>query len=222
MFASKFAVDIGTMAVICLYSHAVMATDVTSSELDSLKRALEAPAVATPVAPKKRTRAIVFDNEPSPSPSLAGPQISKPESQAVPQTAEAIRPPAMAQPDCTQVINSSGLAAKPIPFSIQFMVGSADISPVSRDVLSSIGSLLQSMLNNRCILIEGHTDISGNFDRNMELSAARANSVVNFLVQNYSIPKQNIVSTGKGPTEILPGIDPSNPRNRRVVFKIIG
>lgn len=222
MFASKstgIAVAIVTMI---LYAQVAQGADTTSIELNNLKRALEAPNLTTSLPTQRRTRAIVFDNEPASSTKIAEPRSTKVDGQVNQDLSEPIKAAQVSKIDCTQLASASSQGVKPIPFSIQFVVGSSEISPSSRDVLGSIGSLLQSMLNDRCILIEGHTDISGAFDRNMDLSAERANSVVDFLVRNYSLPRQNIISSGKGPTEILPGVDPKSPRNRRVVFKIIG
>ncbi|HRK38701.1 MAG TPA: OmpA family protein [Burkholderiaceae bacterium] len=204
------------------------------NELENLKRALEAPTESQQPLPKpKRTRAIVFDNEaasevkaaPNPVPTRTEGPLNPPNASAAPTSAPSAGQIQTVSPSkpagCSQLTATDTQNARPIPFTIQFAAGSADISPASREIISSIGTLLQSMLNGRCIVIEGHTDISGNFDSNISLSAARAGSVMNYLTTNFELPKSNITAVGKGPTELLPGVEPRSQRHRRVVFKVI-
>lgn len=71
------------------------------------------------------------------------------------------------------------------------------------------------------IVIEGHTDRRGPYERNMQLSQNRAEAIKTYLVQHYDINSSQLDAQGKGPTR------PYSPEdneagwalNRRVEFK---
>ena len=170
-------------------------------KLRELERAMNAPAAeAAMPKPKARTRAIVFDNQqggmeaaPAPAPFVSGVQ------------------------DCGNLppdIRSTG-----VDFPIQFNIGSATISPASENTLRLIAKSLS--LNDRCIIVEGHTDASGNYDRNLQLSRERAEAVVNFLISRNGIERRRLVPVGKGSSDPIQNLDARDPRNRRVVFKVV-
>ena len=106
-----------------------------------------------------------------------------------------------------------------VDFPIQFNVGSAVISPASESTLNLIAKSLA--LNERCIIVEGHTDASGNYDRNLMLSRERAESVINFLTSRSGIDRKRLVPVGKGSSDPLRSLDARDPKNRRVVFKVV-
>ncbi len=169
-------------------------------KLKELERAMNAPSEPGMAKPKARTRAIVFDNQPAgmeaPAPVAAAP---------------------MAARDCFGLppdVRSTG-----VDFPIQFNVGSAVISPASESTLNLIAKSLA--LNERCIIVEGHTDASGNYDRNLMLSRERAESVINFLTSRSGIDRKRLVPVGKGSSDPLRSLDARDPKNRRVVFKVV-
>ncbi len=108
-----------------------------------------------------------------------------------------------------------------VDFSIQFKAGSAEIAPASRTTLQQIARIL-SLNPQRCILVEGHADATGNADRNMALSQERAASVAAFIAEKAGLERSRLVPIGKGVTEPIQNLDPRNPKNRRVVFKVVG
>jgi len=108
-----------------------------------------------------------------------------------------------------------------IAFPINFRVNSSDIMPESVPFIESIAGLLQKDPGVR-LLIEGHTDSSGNPTRNMSLSRERAFSVMNYLVDRYRVDPMRLVPVGKGYSEPLGGTEPTNPKNRRVQFRVLG
>lgn len=181
--------------------------DEDSDKLEALQKALKAPGsegdAADPAKKKRRTRAIVFDNADEPAPAAAGqPARASGGSGAV---------------NCAGVNpDTQGVT---VDFAIQFNVGSATIAPTSEALLDQIGKIL-SMNPSGCIVVEGHTDVSGNFEKNMALSASRADSVVKYL--GKSIDSSRLLSLGKGSTQPLKDLDPHHPKNRRVVFKVVG
>lgn len=167
---------------------------------------------------KLKTRAIVFgDAAPAPEPAAeAAPQAAQPAyAPAAPApAAQAMRPAASAQQ--TMQVGENAIA-----FPINFRVNSSEILPESVPFLESIAGLLQKDPGIR-LLIEGHTDISGSPARNTALSRERAFSVMNYLIDRYRIDPMRLVPVGKGPSEPLGGMEPTNPKNRRVQFRIIG
>lgn len=180
---------------------------------------------------KFKTRAIVFGDS-APAPAEAAPA-----SQAAMPTQSASAPPAAAPayqpaPQAVQVQTAPAPTAAPqqqtmqvgeraIAFPINFRVNSSEILPESVPFIESIAGLLQKDSSVR-LLIEGHTDMSGSATRNMALSRERAYSVMNFLIDRYRIDPMRLVPMGKGFSEPLGGMEPTNPKNRRVQFRIIG
>jgi outer membrane protein OmpA-like peptidoglycan-associated protein len=104
--------------------------------------------------------------------------------------------------------------------AITFATGSADITPSSQAALDVIARALASdRLNNFTFAVEGHADPRGEEDFNLQLSQARAESVVAYLVQKHSLPKDRLHPIGKGEAEPARPDLPSAPENRRVTFK---
>ncbi|NJL12641.1 MAG: OmpA family protein [Microscillaceae bacterium] len=74
------------------------------------------------------------------------------------------------------------------------------------------------------IEIAGHTDSQGDESINLELSQARANAVVNYLVEEGYISPKRLVARGYGSAQALAPNDTEENRqkNRRVEVKITG
>ncbi len=102
-------------------------------------------------------------------------------------------------------------------YGVLFDTGSATIKPESSPVLAEIAKLLQvrPSLN---LLVVGHTDNQGTFELNMNLSAARANSVSRYLSEQNGIDSTRLQSAGVG--YLAPVASNDTPdgraRNRRV------
>lgn len=180
-----------------------------ADKLKALQDALKGPAPAgigmegqttEPGKKKVRTRAIVFDNADS-APAAPAPAASV---AAAPANCAAISPDA---------------PGNAVDFAIQFNAGSATLAPASTTLLDQIGKVL-ALNPSGCIVVEGHTDVSGNADKNTALSRSRAESVVNYLGKN--IDPARLVPVGKGSSQPLKNTDPKDPKNRRVVFKVVG
>lgn len=179
---------------------------------------------------KVRTRAIVFGDAPpaqpaQPAPAVQPVPVAPPaasyQAPAVQQPAPAYQQAAIAPAAQTAQPATMQVSEKAIAFPINFRVNSAEVLPESIPFLESIAGLLQSDPSIR-LLIEGHTDISGNYARNMTLSRERAFAVMNFLIDRYRIDPTRLVPVGKGPSEPLTGLAPTDPKNRRVQFRILG
>jgi len=74
----------------------------------------------------------------------------------------------------------------------------------------------------RKLRVEGHTDNRGNAEHNLQLSKARAASVVQYLVKS-GIDPARLESEGYGATQpLVPNLTPAaRAKNRRVAFKIL-
>ena len=194
-------------------SFALSITD--EDKLRELERAMgstDAVSGTPEEAPKKkRTRAIVFDAEPQAESAAATPSPAA-ASGALAAKADRIQ-------DCQAL--PANVRITPVDFAIQFKSGSADVAPASQDTLIQIAKIL-SLSPDKCVLIEGHTDAVGNPDSNMKLSRERANSVFKFITDRAGMDTSRIQAVGKGQSEPLKNLDPRDPKNRRVVFKVVG
>jgi len=116
---------------------------------------------------------------------------------------------------------------------VLFPSGSADLSPEGRATLSAFARTLLEIARDIppdvswVLRVDGHTDrvpissnLSARFPSNWELSAARALSVVKFLVSR-GVPSKRLAATGFGEFQPLDdGGAASNPRNRRIEMRL--
>ena len=83
---------------------------------------------------------------------------------------------------------------------VLFKSGSADLGNQASTVLDVMGNLMNNLKND--VIIEGHSDNipikSGDYPNNWELSAARANTVVDYLTNNFSIEPRRLISAAYG------------------------
>lgn len=183
-----------------LGSQPAFAADDDAAKLEELKRAMATPGTESiPGKKKVRTRAIVFDSDSS-------------------QAGGAPEAPAAPAADCASL--SPDVKANAVDFAIQFKVGSADLSSASEGTLVEIGKIL-SLSPDRCVLVEGHTDSTGNADKNVVLSRDRAGSVVKFISERGGVERKRLIPIGKGSADPIKNLDPRDPKNRRVVFKVV-
>jgi outer membrane protein OmpA-like peptidoglycan-associated protein len=104
-----------------------------------------------------------------------------------------------------------------------FETDSATLSESSADVLHKLAATMYQMADTRLAVV-GHTDNTGPFEHNLELSQARAQAVVAALLKEpYNIAPTRLVAVGVGP--ILPVAsnksDEGRALNRRVTFVLI-
>ena len=100
---------------------------------------------------------------------------------------------------------------------IRFDTGEATLKPESDETLKEVASLLQEHPE-LDLLIEGHTDNTGDFDANKTLSEERAQAVKAALVEDYSIEAGRLKTVGLGSTQPKASNDTEEDRaeNRRV------
>ena len=119
------------------------------------------------------------------------------------------------QPGMRPKINKPSSAA----VLITFVTNSAELTAESRSALDVIARALRSgKLSSLNFVVEGHADPRGDADHNMELSKARAEAVVGYLVAEHGIDRQRLIPVGKGSSEPLNKAQLDAPENRRVTF----
>ncbi|WP_022852433.1 flagellar motor protein MotB [Thermodesulfatator atlanticus] len=103
---------------------------------------------------------------------------------------------------------------------VMFPKGSAELTPRAKQILLKVGEILE--LFDGEIIVAGHTDdtpiVRGKYRSNWELSAARAVSVVEFLLKHKFVLPRQVAAVGYGPSRPLYPNDTEKHRaaNRRV------
>ena len=115
---------------------------------------------------------------------------------------------------------------------VRYQVGDYELLPESKD---SLNFLYNVMKDNPTTVVElnSHTDSRGSAASNMTLSAARAQSCVNYLVREKGINEKRLIAKGYGSTQPLvsdavinkegtkEGKEALHATNRRTSFKIL-
>jgi outer membrane protein OmpA-like peptidoglycan-associated protein len=106
--------------------------------------------------------------------------------------------------------------------TIHFGTDNAELRPDGEQLLDEVADLLAKHPEIRKLRVEGHTDNRGNAEHNLQLSKARAASVVQYLVKS-GIDPARLESEGYGATQpLVPNLTPAaRAKNRRVAFKIL-
>lgn len=117
-------------------------------------------------------------------------------------------------------IGSTGSAeAGPASFEIFFDLSSANLRSDALPVLDRLGTVLGSDdLKDFRFVVEGHTDATGSEAHNLELSANRAKTVRDYLVEKHGIDPARLEPVGRGEGELYDPDHPASGKNRRVRF----
>lgn len=113
--------------------------------------------------------------------------------------------------------------------AVLFASGSAELDENAKSVLNDLAELIYTLPETNLIIIEGHTDNvpikTKEYANNMELSIARAISVLNYFVKEKNLPPQRFAIAGYGefkPVDLSTDIARANDteekraRNRRI------
>jgi outer membrane protein OmpA-like peptidoglycan-associated protein len=116
--------------------------------------------------------------------------------------------------DFSQAIAASG---RYITHGILFDTDSDRLKPESASVVQAIAKGLTAKADLK-LLIEGHTDGSGNATHNMDLSKRRAEAVKSVLVSQFNVDASRLTTSGLGSTKPIDTNDTPQGRaqNRRV------
>ncbi|WP_460018365.1 OmpA family protein [Magnetospira thiophila] len=107
--------------------------------------------------------------------------------------------------------------ARSVDLTVEFDLGAADLTAQGEAQLDALGAALEDpRLNALSFDIIGHTDASGDAERNLELSELRAVAVALYLVQAHGIAPDRLSPRGEGETRLKNPLDPNGAENRRV------
>ena len=103
-----------------------------------------------------------------------------------------------------------------------FDTGKTRVLPRSFGLLDDLARVIQAHQEMAGIVIEGHTDDTGNAQRNREVSQARAEAVRDYLIKK-GVQASRLQVKGYGPDRpIAPNVTPAGrAKNRRVEFRLI-
>ena len=99
--------------------------------------------------------------------------------------------------------------------AIQFEYNSDDLTETGQLQVDELAYAMMALDSESFHLI-GHTDATGTDEYNMILSQRRADSVLNYLVEEHDIDPDRIETIGVGESELVNLDDPSAAENRRV------
>ena len=107
--------------------------------------------------------------------------------------------------------------------TVYFAVNKVDLSPEARASLDELAASAPGA-KNYTIEVQGFTDSTGDFDKNLELSQRRANAVVQYLAVKHDIPLRRITTPmGYGSTKSVADQNTAEGRaqNRRVEVSVL-
>ena len=96
---------------------------------------------------------------------------------------------------------------------VQFDTGKATLKPESGPLLDEIANVLRAHPEVTSVVIEGHTDSTGGASFNQRLSQARADAVMEALVDR-GVEKERLSAKGFGPTRPIASNDTPEGRER--------
>ncbi len=111
-------------------------------------------------------------------------------------------------------------AAKGLPSAdveVLFPFDSSAITPKAAESLMTLGrALADERLAGSKWVIAGHTDAKGRPSYNLALSNRRADAVRGFLIENFKLKPDQLISRGFGESRLKDPANPQGPANRRV------
>ncbi len=84
-----------------------------------------------------------------------------------------------------------------VELEVLFPSGSAQIPPVSQVVIQDLGNFMKAHPETK-VEIQGHTDNTGNKERNRKLSQARADAVRTYLIEKMAVDAGRVTAYGYG------------------------
>ncbi len=150
-----------------------------------------------------------------------------PDSSATPVAPSAMATPAAMNTPAPQPAAppAGDISAPSANLAVDFMTGSAALTPSAMATLDQLGKALTSpQLAAYNFRIAGHTDTVGDPSTNQSLSEQRAQAVKSYLETKYSIADSRLQAVGLGETDLLVPTPPQTPSqaNRRVQIINLG
>ncbi len=102
-------------------------------------------------------------------------------------------------------------------YDIFFDTGQSEVKPESADALKAIAEYLNANETQKVVIV-GHTDNVGDFDMNITLSQERANAVMEKLISEYGVNREQLKPFGVGPVAPIASnsTEEGKAQNRRV------
>lgn len=163
------------------------------------------------------TRGAMYRQESGESQSVLPP----PPPQAAPASGGAATgataPPEPVAPIPTPSADAGRQVAFEVP--ILFDLNSYALRPGYAPLLQDMsGVLLRPRNSDLNFYVVGHTDSTGGYRHNLELSQQRAARIV-WALRSLGVPAGRLVAIGMGPDDPLPGLARTSPANRRVMVE---
>ncbi len=116
------------------------------------------------------------------------------------------------------------IATKPV--SITFATGKYVLDENAKSIIDEQFADIAKAFGNSRVRIEGNTDNTGARATNVQLSKKRANSVAQYLEQQYSMDRNRFMIIGNGPDKPVKGCESNanascRSKNRRTDFQLI-
>jgi len=124
------------------------------------------------------------------------------------------------QLSASQIRNAQSIGNLQIRGEVKFPSGSSELATQSQQTLNRLAKEIGEFSTQTvAVRVIGHTSQTGDAQTNQILSQERAQIVVNYL-RSRGVAN-NIVAEGKGFSQILPNIPPSNARNQRTEIRLV-
>jgi outer membrane protein OmpA-like peptidoglycan-associated protein len=130
---------------------------------------------------------------------------------------------ALAQPRTRGLSRAIGVRKRAaVDLKIPFEVNSSELAPEAQQQLEQlIDALSRDALSEYRFQVAGHTDASGSAEYNRQLSERRANTVMQYLIDEGVDPAR-LVAVGFGEDMLLLTDKPEHQENRRVEISNLG
>lgn len=108
--------------------------------------------------------------------------------------------------------------------SINFRTAEYQLDENAKYIIDKEFAGIAKAFGNARIRVEGNTDSTGNYDSNVRLSQRRAQSVANYLISEYNMPRNRFIVVGNGPDNPVANnsTETGRAQNRRTDFELIG
>lgn len=105
---------------------------------------------------------------------------------------------------------------------VNFALDSAAVPAEFEEYLVNLAEAMKRPeAEGKLLIVSGHTDSQGSDNYNLELSVRRADAIESFLLSR-GVAKAQLISLGKGESELVEGHETDHALNRRVEFKVAG
>lgn len=124
------------------------------------------------------------------------------------------------QLNATQIRNAQSIGNLEVRGEVKFPSGSSELASQSQQILNQLAKEIGEFSSQTiAVRVIGHTSQTGDAETNQILSQQRAQVVVNYL-RSRGVAN-NILAEGKGFSQVLPNIPPSDSRNQRTEIRLV-